>query len=680
MQYAIPSGTKKQHLQDNRSDRSGTIYQSRNIDLDEEGYIKLSPATYAMMTTDNDADFDTVDAMFPCNTAIFLNSSQVFSGTIGVSTLTNRTGNTNKPEPGTEEDVVYFNDTEVVSQGANIKYRSASTTWTTVATTLSTSFPTVMCSWEAVGSLAVGNSNTVKFVNSSWAVNGTVLTLPADYQVSGLASNGQFLFIATRSKSGAEAKLFVIDSIQAAVDQGYGCGAFEMFSLRVFKSSVVTLTSLGQLLRYNGGGFDELGSLPVYSTGVEWADATNNASVMSNRALTVDGDLVLANISSFTQDGRWQMLPGFLSGVWCYDDRNGSLYHKFSPSYTRVEVIDGSAVTVSTTNNNFTLTSGNLNNVSTGMPLAYNRGGSTTIPELRPARAYYLIKDSSTVFRMADTYSDAIAGTAVDISGTGSSSQKWSVFKTNDFGWGLFSSRMSIAVLNSKLYDSDYAGRYAITAELGQKQAVNTQVTVLNGVCPFLPNRGYFVVPKWESEDIEDMQQKFYIKHVPLRADEKIRIKFKALDYAEFPTTSVQYDNTSNWVADWTDTDTFTTVADLSDVAAGDEIEIVAGVGSGHMAHVSSISSNAGTYTVNLDEAFPYAVSGDEFLFTADKWTYLDEITSSSPTNDAGYFETSPNVSSKFIMYKVEMRGTGIKISDAQGYSSTEKSVQVYNQ
>lgn len=679
MKFTIPTSNKR-HVQDNKGDYSGTIYQSRNVSLDDDGYIKLAQASYAVMTEDDDADFDAADAMYPMDSQLYVNSDQVFRGDIGVSAFTNTSGDTNSPSPGVENDTVFFNGVAVVSDGTLIKYEGSPGTWTTVSLSFSSSFPIAMSPWEAVNSLAVGNNNTVKFVNSSWAVNGTVLTLPPDYQVSSLASNGQNLYIATRSKSGGEAKMFIIDSIQTGVDAGYGCGSFEMASLRVFKSSVVTINSLGQLLRFTGGGFEEIGSLPIYATDVEWCDANNDYSTVSNRGMAVDGDLVLINLSSITQDGRYRMLPNFPSGIWCYDDRNGSLYHRYSPSYTRIQTVAGTSVTVSAADNTFTLTSGNLNSVVTGMPVVYTDGGGTSIPELLEAREYYVIKTSSTVFKLAETYTDALAGTAVDITGTGSTAQNFYVFLTNDYGWTFYENRSAVAVLNSQQFNSDYAGRVAFTADLGAKQAIATNRAVLNGVSPYLPNRGYFVTPRMESENVEDMFQKIYIKHVPLRADEKIRIKFKATDYADFPIASPEYGVASKWVADWTDTDTFTTTADLSGVEAGDEVEIVAGVGSGHIAHVSSISSNAGTYTVNLDEAFPFAVSGDEFYFVADKWVYLDEITSETPTNAAGFWEGSPGAASKFLQLKVEMRGNGVKVGEVQVLSTTEKYSQVYNQ
>ena len=677
MTFIIPNQETKKHSQLNDGDLSGTIYQSKNISLDENGYVKLADATYAQYTTDNDSNFDTADAMCASSDEIFINSAKVFSGLLGVDALTSRSADTNAPSPSVEEDVVYFNATEVVSDGVNIKYRSATTTWTTVSGAVtSASFPTVMTTWSAENCLVVGNSNVVSFVNTSWVVNSTVLTLPSEYQLSTVESNGSQLYIGTRSKSGGDAKMFVVSTIQTSADYAYPVNSFELMSLKQFKSSVAGINSLGQLVRFNGGGFDVLAKLPVYASSIEWCDAIDDYSTVSNRAMVVDGDLIYVNLSALTQNGKFKVLPNFPSGIWCYDDTNQSFYPKYSPSYSRVETISGGSVTVNTTDNNFTLTSGNLNNVMTGMPVLFFDGSGTLIPDLRQSTCYFLIKDSSTVFRLATSYANAVAGTAIDITGAGNSFQEWYVYKTNDYGWSEYDSRMSVAILNNKLFDSEVSGRLAYTADLHAKQSASTEKTVFGGTNPFIPNRGYFVTPRLNSSNIEDVYNTIYLKFKPLGDDDKIIVKYKVVDRYEFPFCSRSNSVSSKWYGTWTDTDTFTTTADFSDVIVGDEIEIRSGVGAGHIAHVASISVNTGTYTVNLDEAFPFAVASDVMTFQVDNFTKLETITSSSKDAGRNFAEISVNGianTSQYIMVKVELRGIGTTIAEMQVYNKKFK-------
>ena len=424
---------------------------------------------------------------------------------------------------------------------------------------------------------------------------------------------------------------------------------------------MVGINALGQLVRFTGGGFQELASLPVYATSVEWSRAGTDYSTVANRGLVADGDLIYINLNALTEDGKFQMLPNFPGGVWCYDDNLNSLYHRYSATTNDFQVILGLDATVNSTNNNVTLTGGNLNNVTTGALVFYKDGSSTSIPELNNTTPYYLIKDSSTVFRLATSYANAIANTAIDFTGTGNSGQSWHILKVKDYGWFIDDDRKSIAVLNSSLYDTDVTGRIAFTADLFARTSRTTPKTVLCGISPHLPNRGYFITPKLESPQIEDTFQKLYIKHRPLKDEDKIIVKYKSKEVTNFPFSSVQGGNTFKWTATWTDTDTFTTTVDMSEVEVGDEIEIIAGVGSGHIAHVSSISLSTGTYTVNLDEAFPFAVASDVCYFMVDKWIVLGTIEPDEV--NAGRKEFALNIPSEFIQFKIEMRGVGVTIN-----------------
>ena len=218
-----------------------------------------------------------------------------------------------------------------------------------------------------------------------------------------------------------------------------------------------------------------------------------------------------------------------------------------------------------------------------------------------------------------------------------------------------------------------------MTAELGSKQAIATTRTVFCPITPYINNRGYFVTPKFESQNIEDNWQRVYIKHSPLKPDDSIIIKYRARESLTFPLSS--YNDTSTTKhADWSSTTVFTTTVDLSDVAVGDEIEIIGGVGSGHIAFVSAISVSTGTYTVTLDEAFPFAVSGDEFYFNVDNWVALGTINSSSATNLAGFAEFPISDASTFLQLKVEMRGNGVKFKELQVSNQASKYTSLYNQ
>lgn len=663
MTFVIPNQESKTHLQNNINDLEGTIFKSRNIDLDEKGYIKLASPTVAVMTTDDDADLDTVDAMYPSDSQIYMNSDEMFVGDMTMDTLTNRNGDTNRVTPSVEEDVIFFNDTEVVSDGSVVKYQSSINTWTTISPSLGTTTPTAMASWETEGVLAVGNDNIVKFIDTTWAVHATTLTLPPDFQVSSLAVQGSQLFIGTRSKSGGEAMMFVVSTIQVGIDLAYGVGTFEISSLKPFKSSLALIVSNGSLLRFNGGGFDVLAVLPVNKKDIEWASANNDYTTTGNRAMTVDGDLIYINLSADTQNGVFRTLPYFPAGVWCYDDTTGSLYHRYSPTYSRVLELFGSSVAVDTANDDFTLTSGNLDRVITGMPVMYNEGGSPKIPDLNESIVYYMIKNSSTEFQLATSYTNAIASVPMDITGSGNISQKWWVQITSDYGFTQFDNRMAMAVLNSKLFDDTVMGRICLSGEIFSKQDATT-MTAVCGTSPFLPNRGYFVTPRLNSPNLEDEYTNVHIKYAPLDVDDIILIKYKDVEKLNYPFDSTKFSLSGGAsLGTWTDDDTFTTTFDMSAVVEGEEVELIAGVGSGHISKIESITESAGTYTVNLSEAFPFAVANDICKFSIDNWKEAGRIDFDTQKKGGG-FALPVGKKSKFVQVKVELRGVKVKIEE----------------
>lgn len=661
MTYILPSQQTKEIKQPNSSDLAGSLFVTKNINLDTEGYMKLSAPAVAIMTNDDDSDFDNVDALNRSDGAVFFNGGDVFSETdIDYSTFTNRSGNTGVPSPGPEEDVVYFNDTEVISDGANIYYRSASTTWTSVSTSLSATNPTSMCVFNNLNSLIVGNNNTVKLVNTSWAVSGTVLTLAPEYIVTSVESYGDLVYIGTRHTGGGEARLFLWDGAGTTFSASYGVGSYGIFSVKSYGSSVALVTTLGQLLRFNGGGFDVLANLPAYYLEEEWADANNDYSRISNRGMVVDGDLIYLRLDSSFESNRMAYNAYFPGGVWCYDPKVG-LYHRTSPSYTRITQDTIATTDVNTSTDVITVTSA----PETGTPCLYDDAGSTAITGLENRKLYYVIQVSSTTIKLATSKTNADAGTAIDLTGTGNNSQFLLFYPPNDYGWAYADNRGSVTVMESTMFDDDYASRILFTANMFSKTNNGTAKTAACSLSKLLPNRGYLITPRLYSSEMTENYNKLFIKAKPLNTDDEIVVKYKTTDKLNFPI-HLSGDTTNDYLGTWFDTDTFTTTRDLSNVEAGDEIEIVAGVGAGFTAHVSSISESSGTYTVNLDEAFTWATANDVMYFVVDNWTKKEVINSSTKTNALGYFEVSIDKIGSFAQFKLELRGVEVTLVELQ--------------
>lgn len=674
MTYIIPSQSTKQIRQLNNNDLLGELAITKNINLDDEGYIALSSPAVAIYTTDNDADFRAVDTMFQSSSVIWIPSQDPFAGiNIGKTSLSNRSTDTNAPTSGYEEDGVYFNGTDVISNDSSIKYRSAFTTWTTVSLSLDSNFSTSMHNFDAVAGLMVGNSNIVKLINQSWATAVT-LTLPVDYSVTSLSSNGSVGYIATRHNAGGKGKLFIWDGASTSADESYGFGGTEIYSLKEYDSSVACISSLGQLLRFNGGGFDELASLPVYFKGFDWSDDQNDHARVSDRGLIVDGDLIYIRLDSTVYNIVDQYSPEFVGGLWCYDPKVG-LYCRNTPSYSRM-FSESSIGTSNINTSTDTITFNSNQTPATGTPIVYDALNGTKIRPLKDGVCYFAIKTGTATMKLASSYANAIAGTAIDLLSTGNNSQGFLWYLMNDYGWTFAGDRGATIVLNTNGYSPTYAERVVMTAELFQKQDTTTAVSVLNVLQPSIPNRGYIVTPKLSSTNIQETYPTLLVKFKPLGADDKIIIKYRINDkeYTKLDQTVAQNSRGGTW----TSTSTFTTTVDLSEFGIGEEIEIIGGVGAGHLAHISAIEESSGTYTVTLDEAFPTAVSNDLFYFVATNYKRLGTIDMDTKTASQQYAEVpliSSNNTSTFIQFKIELRGIGTTLSELQLSNKTFKKV-----
>lgn len=663
MSYIIPNQQTKDIKQLNQNETSGSLFVTKNISIEKLGQIKLSPAVIATLTRDDSADFDTVDSMFKTDNGLYLNSKEVwYANTVGLNKPTSLSGDTNRPTPAVEEDGIFFNDYEVISDDSSIYYRSGSSAWTDISLSLTSGAPTQMAVFDAFSSLLVGNSDTVKMVDSTWTVTKT-LTLPKGYQITTMDVNNNTAYIGTRHTANGEAKVFIWDGTSTGHNGSFGVGSFEVFALRAYQQSCAIITSAGELKQFNGGGFTRLALLPVYYDNKSWADPLNDHSKISNRGMAVDGEYIYIRLDSQCDARDGYFSPTFPGGVWCYDPNVG-LYCKYTPSFTKVRSVNLSTSDVNPTTDVITLSTAPI----TGTPIIYEIVGSTSIG-ITAFTPYFAINISSTTIKLASTYADALAGVAVDLTSTGNSFQKLYIVDTNDYGWSMAGARGAVDVLTPLIANNNaIAERVVFTAELHAKQNAGTGRTAFNVVNHKLPNIGYFITPKLNSSSLEETYGRIGIKFKELKTDDVIEVKYKLVDKPNMPRASMGSNlNTAivGKTGTWTSTTTFTTPYDLSDASVGDEIEITSGVGAGFMAHISSITSNSGTYTVTLDEAFIFAVNNDVMFFAIDNWTKVLKITNSNKTGH-GYHTLPIDKNSKFVQLKIVLRGVGIIVEELQ--------------
>ncbi len=633
--YRIPN-TEKRFIQDNISDVGKSLWYTKNIDLDEKGYLKLSSRAVSFLSTDEDSHFGYPYSIGrkSLNGDLFLATSDytfhvVIDGT-GI-TVTNDGLSSNIPVGSVNNRGKWWQNKFHVTTDTSMKSRDGVTnTWASTGISLTTGKLHPLEVFTNRTSMVIGNGNVVKQYDTSYA-NTIDLTLPVEFEVVGLSYQDQQVGVATRlnplvAGQNIEAIFAIWDGAGIGANKIFPVGSDAIIQVVAYKSSWALLTRNGKLLYFNGGGFDVLATLPFFFKKYNVDNTTMLGDIM-----TVDGDLVYLNIpADILYFGLLQQrfMQNFNGGILCFDPNVG-LYSRYSPSLSKAYSIQSGSANIDTTTDIITATSGTL--PDTGNPIIYTNDPSNPIGGLMLGSVYYIIKLTTTTFKLATTKANALAGEWIDLTSAGASSATFIGVQIVDYGQSKATVTNAVALMGSQSYDYNhlmFGGYYT---------DFNT-TTPYRNMCitvPQFPNIGYAVTDKFELAleqqtgvpTIEEEIPEIYVKYRPLKDGDKIVLKYKNKDVLGLPVTSGQRGKSCSW----TGTRIFTTTADLSAVQtyldADDEneceCEIIEGAAAGQMSQIESITYLAGTYTVTLEDDLDGATSGNSCNVIIDSWHIL---------------------------------------------------------
>ncbi len=503
--------------------------------------------------------------------------------------------------------------------------------------------------------LCVADGNKVLQFDEAYVhQNDTDLIIPSDFEIRGLAYSGNRMGIITRLSSGSQGKnldayFFTWDGSSPEANAGYPIGSDLAIAITAYKSSWVILTRKGQLLYFNGGGFDVLGQFPFYYQDQILGDFQNALSY--GDALQVNGDYIYINIASDLNTfgiPAQSFAPNFPTGIWCYDPNVG-LYHRYSPSISPVSVGLVRQQDVNTTTNEITLFTG-ASVPKTGDPVRYITDNGNPIGGLELLATYYVINISSSVFQLALTRQDALDGTAIDLTNQGGIAHTFIFLNLLDYGASLSSRVGAIGlqgVYTQAFHQLIYSGYYpGISSSL--------EYASLCMDIPFLPARGSFVTAKMVSAQVLDEYAKVFIKYRPLQGSDLIILKYKNQDVLGLPISTAQ--SGCQWVSDVM----FTTTQDISDAYdffqnSGElECDIIGGAGAGQATKVEAFTFATGTYTITLAESIEGVSSGNLFDICLENWKEFGRV-NDQDTDD--FKELPIEVPSKNLLVKCELRG-----------------------
>ncbi len=666
MTYNLPSVGGKWRVA-HGMDGFADIVNTKNMDFDTNGAASLAQQPVVLYTNGDDSNFGVIQAIVLLNSVYYIVTiGNVFSYTPGTGAFAEQTITSMSAHSNYTDAVSYLGAVAVSAATAVESYNGSA--WTSRITGLTSGVPHPMAVFENRQTLCVGNGNIVfQTTAGTWTEDSTnKLTLPSDYTITWMRWRGNNLYIGTRNVSGGAAKLFIWNGSGTQANQGYSAACEWIYSGVAYQDTMVILTSTGQLLRFNGGGFNEMAHFPVYDTSLSWsisAAASSTKGRCTNRGMVASGSRIYLNIDGGIQDGL-EGYPGkYLhnqpSGIWVYDPGVG-LYHRAGSNYTKYNTLTITAL------NSSILTVG-THNLETGDEI--QALSVSNITGLTTGRDYFVIKVNATQIQLAFNPGDAIADRYITLSGTPSGD----TLNASTLECGSTANTLPGAVA---IYSQIVSQKFFGTDLLFGATVNNASNTAVKALMSFGVGRnvGSIVTSELDSIGIREAFQKIYaaIKGIVQDSDE-VRIKVRKIDVPGLPT-AIRFADSG--LATWTSNTIFTvltTTKDFRSASIGDEVEIVEGAGSGYTAHITDINTDTTTYTVTLDEAIPGITAGNTSDVIVQNWKKLGTIDNTSDSINEDYAGLPVEEKGSWAQFKIELRGRGLSLSKLAVVTSTDK-------
>lgn len=675
--------------QSNESDKFGSLWASKNLNFDEEGYLKLSPRTVLIDGADYNAQFGVPlfigrwasgeYLVATSNDAVF--NVSISSGAFGSDENTGTANPTLTPV----SHGIFFGNLFYATTTSGLLHRAISAdhtvTWTAASgvSGITAGVRHFLEIFRSRGTICISNDNKILQYSSDYHITApthtasTTLTIPADFEVTGMAYNNQKIGIVTRmgtssAGSGKEAYFFLWDGSTTAAQQSAGVGSDTCLGICAYKGSFAVLTRTGQLLYWNGGGFDVLANFPFYYTDniiAGFPTLLTYGSVME-----ADGDVIYINLPNrleeYSRKGE-AIIGNCLHGVWCFDPKVG-LYHRWSPSISPAYFNQVTAGNVNTSTDIFTISSGTIPKTGNIARIT----SLTTLGGFTLNSDYYVIKLTATTFQLASTRANALARTAIDITSVSGTTSFW-MYDLIDYG-------TNISVLETGAISAAKETRMTNTDILIGGEYYNTGLSIRDVLCigvPFLENRGWGITVKIFSSQVTDQAQKLFIKFRPLKSGDSIIVKYRNREIDGLPVVSFGSTGSAK-AATWSTDKTFTSQQDLSEAktyfdGGGElECELVAGAGAGSIEKITALTLSGSTYTVTLANDVIGVEQNRKSEFIISNWKIERTITSSNA--DVNNFAEIPlGGQASWMQFKIELRGSEIAIEELEIISAVDK-------
>ena len=366
MNLKIPNPQIKQLRQLNKGDLFGEIYGSYNLDLSEQGEIKVNQRLSRIFNNDTSdtviigdsnfgrcwgfvrGNFDATEKWWTgAGSVLFRTSDTDYSSNWAKDTLTTGDG-TPTDLSHLLSDMIRFEGALIVSTSTDL-HKLASSSWdrswwqTTLAqSTLTSGIYHPLHSWERT--LLIGDANNLHIIDRNNIVSSSRITLAPEFYIMKIISRIDKIWILTRNIYDQEAIIFEWDGKSNTYLRQFSAKASQCLSGIVSKNGIAyVINSNGQLLAYTGSGFEEVASLPVFNkkvfrltdavvddvTNITWDDGYTVSRMVNPNGMGIVDDKIYINLSGSIGTTTSQVLEEMLSGIWIYDNEIG-LYHAYS--------------------------------------------------------------------------------------------------------------------------------------------------------------------------------------------------------------------------------------------------------------------------------------------------------------------------------------------------------------
>ena len=346
--YRIPTKDRR-WVQSNKSDILGNLWATWNMDFDSSlGKVGISRRIRINTDDTDDASLTTPVAFVRastgtdrwwalCGTRLFRTAATDPSAAFTIA-ATDDGGSTTPPTTATtvSSDMVTFNGKLYVSLPTDIAELDNTTWdndwWTTVSGTAGTTTGIAhpLHATKKTNTFLVGDGNLVHAMDKNENVKNSRIILPLGFEIIWIRSDETGTWIGARNKENREAEAFFWDESAENYNRSYGLKSDRTFAGIIKDGIPYTINGEGQLLGFNGSGFEEVAVLPPFAQpNKKWKDGNTVNRCVHRNGMAIIENKIHISLNSKINNASGSTMENFGSGIYTFDPDEG-LRHKYS--------------------------------------------------------------------------------------------------------------------------------------------------------------------------------------------------------------------------------------------------------------------------------------------------------------------------------------------------------------